>query len=722
MTQSIGRAACAVAAAVATALALAPGGAAQAADSCPNAAVRAQQQSTRLPDCRAYELASPVDKQGQMVRQSLPFVRPDGDAAMFRANGAMAGAQGNIGGDFVVRRTAAGWVTTPYVPALAGGLRIATLSDSTTVEALDADFEAALVSTGYPFEPDDQGRHPSTLEYTGEDLFRWQPGQSPFWLTRPVGTPDLSAGDTTFVWASEDLRRVVVRSPRPLTPELPSPPGDQLYLYADGRPADLLSVDDTGAPITLSLPGLPAQIAVSADGDTVALRDASYRLWLRMDAADPAAARTTAPAWGAERTVCTLSEGVYGFTADGSELLFHCANPLRAGDPAGTVYRGNVRTGAVTAVGPGLTAFGVSADMHALVGFDTSDPLHGTIVYADDDGVREIADVGVANPELDQVVFSANGRQVAFSTQTSLDPASGGFEQVYRFDADTGELDCVSCPGDGTPATGLSSIQAKTYVADNRFAIRRGAISADGRRVFFTSANALVPNDVNRQPDAYEWQDGEAHLLGSGSDRVGTAFAYASADGDTAFIYSTENLVPQDVDNGVNDLYAVRVDGGFLAPEQAAPCTSGCQGPLPVLEPLQTPGTVSFTGPDDVDDAAQPPVVKVFSVAGLSARTRAAWARGARAPVSVRLSHGGTATALMRARIGTRFVTVARASRRASGGGTVALPLRLSARARGVLRRRGALRIRVRVTVPGAGAAQSASFVLRTAKAKRGRR
>lgn len=704
--------AAATAAGAALALSL-TGAPAALADDCPNAAVRAQQNATYLPDCRAYELASPVDKQGQMVRASRPFVRPDGGAAMFRANGAMAGALANIGGDYVVRRTDAGWVTTPYILPMTHGLRIATLSDASEVVALDEQFEQALVTTSYPFDPDDLGRLSGTQEYTGDDVFRWAPGQVPFWLSRPIAAPDLSSAGADVTWAAPDLGRVLVSSSKALSSDLPSPTGQQQYLYADGQPAVLLSADPDGVPFAT------ATVPRTLDGDTIVLY-ADSRLWLRTDAADPQLARTAELTWGPDRATCANVGSAFVLGADGGELLFQCLVPLRAGEAIGTTYRGDLRTGEAVPIAA-AAVLGASDDLRrVLLRGD------GRLLYADEDGVREIADPGFGFWSVDQLMLSADGSTVTFSSDGDLGFPDGGFEQVYRYDAEAeggaGELTCVSCYRDGREATGISSIQARTYVSDNRFEPRRGALSRDGRRLFFNSANALVARDVNNQPDAYLLQDGALHLLGPGDDRTGTAFAYASDDGDTAFVYATENLVPQDVDNGVNDLYAVRVGGGFLAPEPAAPCTIGCQGPLPPLEQVQTPGTVVFAGPGDVDDAAQPAVVKVFGVTGIGTRARARWARGARAAVQVRLSHAGTATAVMRARIGRRSLVVARVSRRAAGGGTVALPLRLSGRARTALRRQGALRTTVRVTVPGAGGAQTASFTLRTAKAKRGGR
>src|ERR1700754_3544415 len=62
---------------------------AAAGDACPNAAVRAQQGSGFLPDCRAYERVSPAEKAGGDVcitSTLFPFnASPAGDAAQFQS-------------------------------------------------------------------------------------------------------------------------------------------------------------------------------------------------------------------------------------------------------------------------------------------------------------------------------------------------------------------------------------------------------------------------------------------------------------------------------------------------------------------------------------------------------------------------------------------------------------------------------------------------------------
>ncbi len=64
------------------------------ADSCANADVRAQQQSFYLPDCRAYEMVSPVDKNGGDVLGFDTDVRSSeaGDRATYASFSGFAGA------------------------------------------------------------------------------------------------------------------------------------------------------------------------------------------------------------------------------------------------------------------------------------------------------------------------------------------------------------------------------------------------------------------------------------------------------------------------------------------------------------------------------------------------------------------------------------------------------------------------------------------------------
>ncbi|HEU4701977.1 MAG TPA: hypothetical protein VFS37_05790, partial [Conexibacter sp.] len=167
---------------------------------------------------------------------------------------------------------------------------------------------------------------------------------------------------------------------------------------------------------------------------------------------------------------------------------------------------------------------------------------------------------------------------------------------VYRADASTPlapAVACASCQPSGAPtgANAWTSVHVGAGAAQLTAHLSR-ALSDDGRRVFFSSAAALVPEDGNGTVDAYEYDvpSGTVRLLSSGRDPADSWFLDASADGDDAFFVTRERLVGWDVDRAY-DVYDARVDGGVPEPAPAAPACSGeaCRGeahappPVPVL-------------------------------------------------------------------------------------------------------------------------------------------
>ena len=89
------------------------------ADSCPNAAVRAEQgtQTLVLPDCMALEMASPPVKFNHDAHGAQ--ISADGNRVLFTSIADLAGAPGSLGlvGDvYVATRTASGWKTSPTEP------------------------------------------------------------------------------------------------------------------------------------------------------------------------------------------------------------------------------------------------------------------------------------------------------------------------------------------------------------------------------------------------------------------------------------------------------------------------------------------------------------------------------------------------------------------------------------------------------------------------------
>ena len=119
-----------------------------AADDCPNAAVRAQQNATDLLDCRAYELVNPAGNDiGEVNR--VPNISDDGNTAVYSSvvlgNDAFGGATSSIS---VARRDPEGWTSSSADPRSAGAL-----PDSTNIVALteaiafSSDYSKALVNS-----------------------------------------------------------------------------------------------------------------------------------------------------------------------------------------------------------------------------------------------------------------------------------------------------------------------------------------------------------------------------------------------------------------------------------------------------------------------------------------------------------------------------------------------------------------------------------------------
>jgi hypothetical protein len=187
--------------------------------------------------------------------------------------------------------------------------------------------------------------------------------------------------------------------------------------------------------------------------------------------------------------------------------------------------------------------------------------------------------------------------------------ASRGCRELYVWNADSRTIVCASCNPSGAPAT--SDAAAAPFVNTSpatTWHLNR-AISDDGKRVFFTTGEALVSEDVNGRQDAYEYDvpTRAVHLISGGTDPSDSYFLEASPSGDDAFFATRQRLVGWDVD-GSYDLYDARVGGGFPEPAPPAPRCAGpaCQGTAAGAPQAPRVGSASFAGEGDLDQALKP--------------------------------------------------------------------------------------------------------------------
>jgi hypothetical protein len=189
-----------------------------------------------------------------------------------------------------------------------------------------------------------------------------------------------------------------------------------------------------------------------------------------------------------------------------------------------------------------------------------------------------------ATPDGSQLLFSTTEpRGPTGFDQTCTSQGNGRCRQLYVYNYDKQRIACVSCNQDASHAnTEAFSNERVNYGAAFTASALNHTMSDDGRRVFFSTADPLVPQDVNGKVDAYEYDvpSGTLHLISSGRDISDSFFVNSSAYGDDAFFVTRAQLTGVDVDKSF-DLYDARVGGGFMEPPPPAPVCSGeaCRSP-----------------------------------------------------------------------------------------------------------------------------------------------
>ena len=229
---------------------------------------------------------------------------------------------------------------------------------------------------------------------------------------------------------------------------------------------------------------------------------------------------------------------------------------------------------------------------------------------------------------------SPDGRTLLFRSKRNLSGYdSEGVGQLYRFEAADASTLCISCDPSGAAPAGIANI-GSIFPAVGGAALPVSTLSRNlatgGNRVFFESTASLVAADRNGDrscepwgssiqksfiracQDVYEWEakgtgsckseaqnGGCLYLLSTGKGDEPAFFADASGSGDDVFIFSANQLVPQDRD-GLIDVYDVRVGGGIPGQSAQAPiqCSGEpCRSQAPPTPASQAPGSSSFSGP-----------------------------------------------------------------------------------------------------------------------------
>lgn len=203
-----------------------------------------------------------------------------------------------------------------------------------------------------------------------------------------------------------------------------------------------------------------------------------------------------------------------------------------------------------------------------------------------------------------------DGHLLVFITKQPLLPAedADSSNDLYRYDDEAGELECLSCVGDA--AVPVNIIGRNVAFGQPDQIQRERVASEDGSEVVFSTREKLLPADSNATAeDVYMWDEGTLSLIsGATSDSGVSYFEFGggpaiSPDGDTVLFSTRATILPQDGDNGATDIYAARIDGGFRQEETTSDCASedACRAPLPAeTPPASSPGSATFAGAGNV--------------------------------------------------------------------------------------------------------------------------
>lgn len=552
------------------------------ADSCTNDAFRVGA-SANLPDCRAYEMVSPPDKNGYDITPGNDAVTVDGGTITYQSYGAFAGNPAGPKLDqYLSTRTSSGWTTMginiPTNPFNIGG-------GQDDYEGFSPDLSQGVVNNG---DPPVGGATPGTL-----NLYLWSES-NPVALLTPGETEANTVPD--YEGASADFSQIYLTDPQAL---LSGPDSVAYGLYDwDAGALSLVSVlpnghvsqGDLGSQTdgVNDITGTAAN-AVSSDGSV---------FWSDESAGGGALVPIYQYENGASTEIttsqCTLTtgctkgggDGVYWTAStDGTYAFFTSPERLTNNstaknsatygdlymydtatkaltdltvDPTSTDPLGSDVQGVIGASGDGSSVYFVANGVlapgatHGKCGGASSTATcnlyvwhsngagGGAITFIATLSNSDSGDWGLVWPAVrsDYSQVSPDGTNLIYTSVQA--PASGyqnaGHTEIYMYNATANAITCVSCRGLGTgsPAQGDADLAAHTpcgipfpgdcFIATAPFAGPNN-ITSDGTQVFFDSSDQLTPGITNSTDNVFEW---EADGTGSCATTGGCVYLLSS--------------------------------------------------------------------------------------------------------------------------------------------------------------------------------------------------
>lgn len=576
--------------------------------SCPNDARRAEDNSTKLPECRAYEMVSPVEKGLRPVAPGAwtPAEGP-ADRVMYNAEGSFAG---DLSGDpfgkpYLARRGSEGWVSEALSPPPSLGKQM--FSQLTGSDAQLTEFLTAPMAVG------EYARNIGTTEEspTGTLYLRRADGSyspaSP--LIGPVGGVgqfktlyNAMFGAGGVLDGARDLSKLVLATHG--APLLPGEPKafEHIYEIAGVRTTPELKVLNIGTEgeempscaISLALGGSSVGVGEGPTNPSVNLTgghqneisaDGSRVFFSQMSSVLPGGCGL-----GGVQHLFARTEGQATANLSEPSVNDECASPsCRNSGPESAVFQAASIDGSKAFfISAQQLTDGASPDGINLYEYDFNRPEGHNLVALSalqsrgvDPNVSPNGILGSAD-DGSLIYFRASG--VLTSQPNPLGQvAEGGADNIYVVDTETGELrfiglrcsgleesgsvqEVAECPGEGKDALGRSDLQ----------------VTPDGQVAVFTTYAQLTPDDQNLAADVYRYDfatdslqrvsighDGfDQNGNGGGQDAKAETSLFpfeeqefftgkgrvVSNDGET-IVFSTSRPLQEEAEPGVENIY-----------------------------------------------------------------------------------------------------------------------------------------------------------------------
>jgi hypothetical protein len=653
---------------------------------CSNAALRSAA-SAHLPDCRAYELVSPIDKNGADVvglcniycaRTEINQAALDGEKFTYSSYKAFGDAiSGPFVNQYISSRGPEGWASHGISPPFASGIGIPNLFiTEPEFKAFTPDLESGWIvsASRLPLTPDAVEGFANVYRQgsSSGDVTTLTRSEPLFAINRYYGLE--------FQGRSADGAHTLFTAEAALTPGAAPEAESQLYAFSGGE-LHLVSVRPDGSASTGgSTAGTKGptgdsthgyhqlEHAISEDGLRVFWSDSTRKLYVRVNPAqtqstlEAGTGKCKQPAKACTFPVSSVQARFWSADPKGSKALFS-EGPTENE----ALYEFDVSTKKATLIAsqvPGV--LGASEDLSRIyfvsrqvLGLGASAGANN--LYVSKDGtITHIAtlgsaDVGVTEekpssvnpmPVKHMARVTSDGSHIAFMSTNGLtgydnldaDNGKAAFE-VFTYDADAEQLDCVSCDPTGARPEGEAlklpySLKGSSPFETNLWAAAwlntsetslytPRVLSEDGDRLFFNAFDALLPQDTNGAQDVYQWErpgsgdctteslaysppnGGCLALISSGKSPQISEFVDATPDGSDVFFKTAASLDPRDP--GLIDVYDARVGGGFPPPPvPEPPCVGDACQSVPSPPGERTPASEGFRGVGDPPKARCP--------------------------------------------------------------------------------------------------------------------